>query len=291
MEVKEFALDPAVPAQSFKDCRYFLDALRIEHGRVLARFPKKWKRMAYESAQTIHAGQVELLKIERLLGKLTNKAMFSCGRPSGDPNEPWLERAITEHERLPFAAIIAQEAKADAPFVIPADDVDTCEAFEATGQDEIKRRSQQIIGCVALLLRAAMTVKLIDPHFDARAPRWRRSLQKLIETVPAGATVEIHRKNENVLESNKRGQFDGPIQKVLRGGVIVKVFLHDPSKMHNRFILTEQGGVMFGTGLDDHEDGKEGITDHDHVTLLTEVRCNTIWNEYPGTGDPFLVIP
>lgn len=291
MEIKEFALDPAVPAQSFNACRYFLDALRIENGRALARFPSKWKRMVYEAAQAMHAGEVELLRIERRLGKLTEKAMFSCGRPSGDPDQSWLQRAIAEHERLPFAAIISQDAKEGAPFVIAADEVDTCKAFESTGQDGIERASQQIIECVALLLRAAKTVKLIDPHFKASAPRWRRGLQKLIETMHAGATIEIHRKDEDVPEGYKRSWFDGPIQKVLKDGVTVKVFLHDPAGMHDRFILTEQGGAMFGAGLADQTDGREDTIKNNHVMLLTEELRNTTWNDFSGTGKLFLAIP
>ena len=268
--IKEFALDPAVPAQSFKDCRYFLDALRIENGRVLARFPKNWKQMVYEAAGALHQGKVELSRIETCLARLSKCALFSCSRPSGDPEAPWVARALAEHERQPFAAIISLNAISAKPYVLDADDVYSSVVFQATGQREIARTSEEIVACVGLILRAAKTVKLIDPYFEARKLRWRRGLQRLIEIVPAGTTVEIHRADDGALPANVRSWFDGHVQRVLKSGVTVKVFLHPKAKMHNRYILTDQGGASFGAGLDDQEDGDEGMAGDDEVTLLTE---------------------
>lgn len=286
--IKEFALDPAVPAQSFRDCRYFLDALRIENGRVLARFPKNWKRMVYDAAQALHHGKVELSRIEASLSRMTRCALFSCGRPAGDPTKTWLERAITEHERAPFAAIITTNAQQGKEYVLAADDAYASKEFESAGQHQIARTSREIVECVGLLVRAAMIVKLVDPHFKASAARWRRGLQRLIEIVPPGATIEIHRQDGGELEGNQRAWFDGPVQRVLKHGVVVKIFLHPKELMHNRYILTDQGGASFGTGLDDHEDGDEGITDEDDVTLLTEAQRCAKWNKYASSARPFL---
>lgn len=286
--IKEFALDPAVPAQSFKDCRYFLDALRIENGRVLSRFPKPWKMMVYDAAQALHYGKVELSRIEASLSAMTKCALFSCGRPPGDPTKPWLERAIAECERLPFAAIIASGAHSGNPFVIAADDAHTAKEFESVGQRQIARTSKEIIECVALLVRVAKTVKMVDPHFKASAARWRRGLQRIVEIVPPGATIEIHRQDGGELKGNQRGWFDGHVQRILRSDVIVKVFLHPKELMHNRYILTDQGGALYGTGLDDHEDADEAGTDEDDVSLLTEAQRQAKWNKYTSNEPPFL---
>jgi len=286
--IKEFALDPAVPAQSFKDCRYFLDALRIENGRLLARFPKCWKKLVYEAAKKLHEGKLELSRIEACLQGMSKCTLFSSGRPSGDPNRPWLEHAIAEHERSPFAAIISANALTGKPFILAADDVHMSPSFQSTGQKEIARTSEEIVGCLELLLKHAKIVKLIDPYFfKGGDKRWQRGLRKLMNILPDEAVVEIHR-NDDALPGNLRNWFGEPIRRMLRSGVTVKVFLHPSAEMHNRFILTEQGGASYGAGLDDHEDGDEGIAADDDVTLLTEDQRMTKWKKYESTGESFL---
>nr|MEC4583581.1 hypothetical protein [Candidatus Parabeggiatoa sp.] len=48
--------------------------------------------------------------------------------------------------------------------------------------------------------------------------------------------------------------------------------------MHNRYILTDIGGVLFGTGLDDDNDGESTSTDD--VTLLDESAYKQHWKKY-----------
>ncbi|MEK8020101.1 MAG: hypothetical protein VSS75_024780 [Candidatus Parabeggiatoa sp.] len=49
-------------------------------------------------------------------------------------------------------------------------------------------------------------------------------------------------------------------------------------EMHNRYILTDIGGVLFGTGLDDDNDGESTSTDD--VTLLDESAYKQHWKKY-----------
>lgn len=286
--IKEFALDPVVPAQSSKDCRYFLEALRIENGRVLARFPKAWRGMVYKAAEGFNHGEVELKRIVECLAGITDRSLFACGRPTGDMDTPWLDRAIAEHMRSPFSAIITTDASPGNPFVLAADDVHTSPSFQTTGQKEIVRTSEEIVGCLELLLKHTKTAKLIDPHFfKGGGKRWQRGLRKLLKTLPHGAIIEIHR-DDDALPGNLRYWLDEAVRGVLTNNITVRVYLHPKAKMHNRFILTEQGGASYGAGLDDHEDGDGGITDD--VTLLTEEQRMAKWRKYESTEQPFLEV-
>lgn len=281
--IKEFALDPAVPGQSSKDCRYFLNALRIENGRVLASYPSNWKKKVYEAAENNHKGEVELSRIEVLLQAMSKKSLFASSRPYSDPKKSWLDNAINEHMRSPFAAVITTDAQGGSNFVLAADDVDTSPAFQATGQHEIARTSQEIIESVSLLIRVARTIKLIDPNFKARELRWRRGLRRVIELAQSGATIEIHRKDDGA--KNVQSLFDGFLQRIIKPGLTVKVFTHPKAEMHNRFILTDQGGASFGTGLDDCEDSDGDVTSRDDVTLLTEAQREAKWAQYSSNRE------
>lgn len=285
--IKEYALEPDVLATSFRDFTYFLEKFSVGQGRLIARFPKRWKGMVYEAARARLSGKRELSLIEIRLNNLSDDVLIAYRQQSDDGTKPWLERAIAEHSRLPFTAIIARENPLANQAVILANDLDETNAvFQASGQKHITRTSAEIVGCVELLLGAASVVKLVDPYFDPRAGRWKRMLSKIFDTVTkngrTGVTVEIHRA-ENALRPNLEHFFDSVIPDICPHGIKLQVFLHPEADMHNRFILTDIGGASFNTGLDDNEGGE--FTTTDLVTLLAKDTFDTEWNAYSGSTE------
>ena len=61
----------------------------------------------------------------------------------------------------------------------------------------------------------------------------------------------------------------------------------DRSYLHNRFILTEYGGLKFATGLDEH-DGSART--HDIVDLLEPEPYAQTWQEYQRDNPLFPLI-
>lgn len=290
--IKEFALEPEAITASYRDFCYFTEKFGVSQGRVISEFPKKWRRMVCDSAQRTHGGKVELTKIIERLKSFKGDIVFDSARPGGDGNKEWIERALDEHGRQPFAAIIAREnPTAHAEVLVAADLDDSDLRFQAGGQRHITRTAAEIVDCVGLLLGASKTVKLIDPHFDPRWPRWRRMLGHVLVALgnngQTGVTLEIHRA-DNALPGNLKHYFDSSIPQMLPTGIAVQVFLHPESAMHNRFILTSVGGASYHTGLDDNEDGKSTPTDL--VSLLAPGIFATEWTTY-SSQTAFLVYP
>jgi hypothetical protein len=282
--IKKIALEPDVLAASFRDFIYFIEKFGVAQGRVISRFPKDWKRMVYEAAQTRLRGTAELGRIEIRLRGISDDVLIASRRPGGDGAQLWLDRAITEHSRQPFSAIIARNnSTAHAEVLVAAELDDSNALFQASGQRHINRTAAEIVGCVQLLLGVAKTVKLIDPHFDPSRQRWRRMLGLVLNSLgsngQAGVTLEIHRA-DNALPANLRHYFDSTIPAMLPAGITVQIFLHPETAMHNRFILTNVGGASYHTGLDDNEDGNSTPTDL--VTLLAPDTFATEWATYSG---------
>lgn len=280
--IKEFALEPDVLATSFRDFSYFIEKFGVGQGRVISRFPKHWKRLVYEAAQASLRGTKELNRIEVRLRNITDDVLIASKRPNGDGAQPWLTRAMNEHGRLPFAAIIAHENPTAHTEVLVAADLDDSDArFQATGQRHITRTAAEIVGCVDLLLGASKVVKLIDPHFDPTKPRWRRMLGRVMNVLSsngqADVKLEIHRASKGSA-SYLQHCFDSRIPNMLPAGIAVQVFLHPETVMHNRFILTNFGGASYHTGLDDNEDGNSTPTDL--VSLLAPGIFAAEWANY-----------
>jgi hypothetical protein len=282
--IKEFALEPDAITASYREFCYFTEKFGVSQGRVISEFPKKWRRMVCESAQRTHGGRVEFTRIVERLKLLKDEVVFDAGRPGGDGSRAWINRALDEHARQPFSAIIARENPTAHTAVLVSADLDDSESrFQATGQRHITRTAAQIVDSVGLLLAAAKTVKLIDPHFDPTKPRWRRMLGRVMNALScngqAGITLEIHRAN-NALPGNLKRCFESAIPGLLPAGITVQVFLHPEAAMHNRFILTSVGGASYHTGLDDNEDGNSTPTDL--VSLLAPGIFATEWATYSG---------
>jgi hypothetical protein len=135
---------------------------------------------------------------------------------------------------------------------------------------------------LAPILRICKEVVFIDPHFGPENGRHIRPfaafqmalLQGRSGAVPA--RIEIHTGDKAELAF-----FDQTCQAVLPAlvplGLSVKLVRWKQQELHNRFVLTDVGGVSFGQGLDECE-GKEPM--EDIVTLLDKAACEQLMNDY-----------
>ena len=67
------------------------------------------------------------------------------------------------------------------------------------------------------------------------------------------------------------------VMQVARARFIGMALLSGIVLIHNRFVLTDRGGVKFGIGLDD-DDGDDGQTDD--VDLLSQETFDLRWRQY-----------
>ncbi|MBP6421350.1 MAG: hypothetical protein KA271_00500 [Propionivibrio sp.] len=247
------------------------------------------EKLVYDAAHARLEGTRELLSIVERLNNLGDDVLVSFGRPGGDASKQWLERAIFEHARQAFSAIIAtSNAQAHGDVLISNELDETDLRFAAKGQSHINRTAAEIVGWVTPLVMNARKVKLIDPHFDPMASRWKRMLRLLLSTMApvaqAGTTIEIHR-SDKLPPQHLTRCFTSAVPPLLVGGIRILVFIHSDAVLHNRFILTDTGGASYQTGLDDNEDG--GSTPQDVVTWLARDVFHNEWQSYSG-GMPFL---
>lgn len=280
--IKEFALEPEAIA-TWESFRYFIEKFGVSRGRVISRFPKQWKRLVYEAAQKALGGTKQLSLIEIRLNSLGNDVLFPTGRPGGDAAQPWLARALAEHAREPFDGIIACANPDRHPQILLHADVDEEDArFRASPQIEVERTAIKLVGCAGFLLRYATTVKWVDHVMDLRQPRWQRPFRAALNVLVAErrpVLFEIHRRFGNEIEkANQCRWFQDALERHRTPGITFALHLHAEAEMHDRFILTERGGLQIGHGLDDNEDGES--VPNANVTLLERTMFETQWNKF-----------
>ncbi len=290
---KEYALQPDLLSDWAVFC-YLYDKFGYDRGRVIARYPKNWTRMVYESLG--YCMPMEKKRIEAGLFRLQSAL---CRRDhEWDKGKGWLDNAIEEHAKRPFYAILAKENPNRVDDVIL--EVDLYEEEElrwrAETQRRIRRTAEEITACAEFLLQNSKKILFVDPYFDPRAERFKRPLKALLQAVASRPSsiridrIEIHTGYDDD-SSGTKAFFDAQciqhLQSIIPRGLTVRFVRWDRSNLHNRFILTEYGGLQFATGLDDHH-GSAGH--HDTVYLLTPELYVPTWEEYQRDSTSFSLI-
>ena len=68
--IYEYALDPAL-LDNWKDCRFFQQSFGPDKGRLIADYPRKWKRAVLEAIRKSGCGDVEKKRIKEALKHLS----------------------------------------------------------------------------------------------------------------------------------------------------------------------------------------------------------------------------
>jgi hypothetical protein len=282
---KEIAVEPAAVSTSYRDFAYITEKFGIAEGRLIAAFPNKWKRSVYQTAQAQLRGTKDLSKLEVRLKAMSEDVFYARGRPGEGCADDWLKAAVSEHARQPFDAIIAN-SPSDADVVIAAAELDGQHpCLQPNRQWHIERRADLMASCCAPLLASAKHIKLVDPHFDAGQPRFRRPFLEFLRHAKPGSRVDVFRG-----DGQDRTYIAQRMEQALQGtslppGLEVRLFLKPQGDMHNRYLLTAAGGVYFLTGLDDR--GNDGIATDEVGVLETSVWA-VQWARYCGT-DPIVM--
>ena len=199
--IQEYALEPELVA-SWHDRllgRIFIDQFGFGTGRVVSRYPKKWRKLVWQAYQATFgatAGDMGRKRIEELLAQLTTPEIRRPGCIWIDAHG-WLENAEEENARRPFHAVLARDNPRGRAEVMLADDVlaGTSEAWNAPVSIVVDRTAVSMADGVAAMLRCASRVFFVDPHFRASQPKFRNPLAAFLRIVRTDApqvTIELH---------------------------------------------------------------------------------------------------
>jgi hypothetical protein len=118
-----------------------------------------------------------------------------------------------------------------------------------------------------------------------------KAFLQIVATRPAHLPVrriEIHTGHKTV---GSRDFFDtvctNHLPSIIPNGLKIRLIRWDQSYLHNRFILTENGGLKFAIGLDDHN---SSVRKHDIVDLLEPEPYAKTWQEYQRGSSGFPLI-
>jgi hypothetical protein len=281
--IYEYALDPGV-LRDWHVFKHLAEGFEMSRGRMIVRYPKDWLRLAYHTVETLDDNAKK-----KFVTWLADRAMraLTTARAGAQPFglATWFDNAVAEHKRMPFHAIIADQPTSDDPPVLRFSDVDYSAALWAVGtQKFIARSVTDIAQRAAPLLAHATAIRFIDPYFKGNPDQISILIGCLSRCVAGGKTsivsIELHvdgRQVQPPTEQYLRTTLGG---KWPLGLPHIQIVRWKADYLHNRFILTDRGGIILGDSLRQHRSRP------DQMTLMEDDTRTQWWKHHDASLHP-----
>ncbi|WP_141326330.1 hypothetical protein [Myxococcus sp. AB025B] len=290
--IHAFALEPEVVATwgRREEFRFIHDKFGLGTPRVLLELPafNKWKKAVYNAAKALDLSQEDMKRIEELF-RLFGEHKHRRADAVYDGMLTWLENAEREWARRPFAGIVASQNPRNHEGVLVPDQLGAGSSRWARESGASPSRTPNDL---ALALSAMVTncrqLHLVDPHFGPENARHRMVLEALMGVIADnGLTLDVVRMHCS--EKSTMEFFEQEAAKMaprLPSGVSVEFVRWRQKaggdKLHNRYVLTDVGGVSLGVGLD-----AGGVDETDDLLLLPRAQYALRWGQYAEENGSF----
>jgi hypothetical protein len=287
--VNEYAIDPTC-LTDWQRLRFVADAVGAHNGRLVSEYPKKWASILGRAING--RPPLERTRLEILYARITPHLIPSPGRAFDGQTIDWLTNAEATHGALPFHAIVAAQNPRNHSDVLKIDEIDTStDLWKAPHSRTVPRTAQEMAKTASLLFQVASDIVLVDPHF-APTRRFLEPLEQFLELCFACRRRSAPRVRMVVQEESRSACVGDTFEQSCRNAIapLIPTSLQcelarirekpSPSeKIHNRYVLTDWGGLDFGIGLDD-AGGNGGDGESDDVHLLDKEHFDCRWRQY-----------
>jgi hypothetical protein len=281
----EFALEPAL-LHNWDRFQRFVSLFGVAQGRLISRFPRKWPELVLAAAK---CGPVEKARIEEALRRRLHDRLFPRHH-DWRVEMTWLANAVLEHGQRPFAAILAATNPTGHSDIVDASDLDVTalpDKLRAGPSKLVVRSAVEMAAAVRVLLQFSKKIVLMDRNFAPNSRRFRDPLSEMLMCLldrhgnPRRVEVELHF-GHRVLEDapDFKASCEAHLQDEIPSGMQLTVVQWNHYDLHNRYILTDHGGVMIGEGLD--EANTTSSRPDDTLVLLSPETAAEKMNQYCG---------
>ena len=268
--IHDYALEPELVA----DCDEFLyryfqyKEFGWDTGRVVVQYPSTWIELV--------KGLVgDEKRLEALLTWLP--IMIRCASDSlWKDTFTWLENAEADQKNSLywFHVILARDNPRDQANVVRGADISPRTARvwnQPPSSITVDRTAASMAARIKPMLRYAKRIRFIDPHFDPTDIKYRSPLRKFLSIIcyrgrSGRVTLEYHASadgrnyNWDTFENNCQTHLPALIPKGF--SITIRLWWNKSGgeRFHNRYILTDIGGVHFGNSIKEEPQGIDTIS-------------------------------
>ncbi len=291
----EYAIDPIAMveiARDRRDFRLFLRSFEVGNPRVVSNFPKfsRLKKQIESHADSVGLEGIDSTRLDELLSFL--RQLPKVVRPSDADGDSWVDKVRSEGGRVAFDTVFVSDKALLEPW--PSVSIDdcyqgNCPFWDFNDRVVVSKTASAIASAIANMLRLSTRIYIIDPYLGTQKDKWSTFisvLEKAVSgrvaddlevtvylapckgiTTPSEMKKHFEKTAAEQFSSIKRMQFIGLKEK------------RDGEQFHNRYILTDIGGISLGAGF---EDG--GPSETDDLFLLSREQYSDRLVKYTQRG-------
>ncbi len=287
--IHEYAVDPN-SLSSFNEIWQALEQFGVENGRLVVECPKRWwaivKQNLEQAQETLPAEEFKVLEDRchnlRHSGKLTRRR----GLQFDGQQASWIRGLATEHSTRPFRAAIqlnTEDRSVDIPVLSRFDLHDGNPLWQVERSVYVSRDEHELAVAAIPLLAISTDMLFIDPYFSAE-PRHCIGLSAMLNgAIKGGAKpqrLEVHTKTTAATPHLSEQIHLLVVAKVRDCPAITVVRWtqrEGGERLHDRFILTDRGGLEIPGGTDG---SRKTVGESTNVHLLNQRTYEFRWQQY-----------
>ncbi len=275
----EFAIEPSSITRDYRTFHQVIEKFGFDKGLLVSAFPSKWKKEVLSDLSS-HVTTIEKKRAEDLLKNISIKS----GR-NYNSSKQWLDAAVEAHTNHPFHAIIATNNPVSHQDIITVYSV----CHEANPkciiphEIRISKVPTEYAKTTDLLIKNSSDIMIIDPYF------YKSSHSDVLTAILqnfAGKPIQIRYfmkeapKGESV---SHRLQELNNLERIIPQGISIEfILLNNQFDMHNRYIITEKGGIKFGHSMNYDANKK------DEANLMSSITRKEIYDEYDRISQTYI---
>ena len=288
--IHDYALEPELIA----NCDQFLYRYLTKYkkfswntGCIVVQYPNHWQKLVEKLFNDNKRSELLLTSL------LRTKAVRHDSK--WNDSFTWLENAANEKSPYPFHVILALDNPNPEKWsnVVCAEDISLGDERvwdDPPSSVTVNRAAAKMAACIEPLLRYATQIHFIDPHFRPREQRFRNPLREFLNIICDGSrevTLEYHTMHND--QKPTWNCFLGDCKKYLprlipRGFTLtIRRWKNrvGGERFHNRYILTNIGGIAFGNSIAEAPKGE------DNISRLSDIDSRRWLNKYSGDSPAF----
>ena len=304
--IYEYAVDPSIFTNEDK-ALFILESFGRDKGRLVSEIKKDhWQKMVLENIRNSENRTIARHTLKEALKILVKNQKALYCRQQQIETVDWLTLTRKAHRAWPYRGILVEQYDGDDDHFLVRDiHLHGKPNWAVPPSNTVDREAGIMVAAVSHLLENAREVMLIDRHFRLENSRgsfiskYKNVLICFLEFLankkygPSVNKLTYHLGKNGIKEITDSviGHLEYQCNKYLKSdlpsGIKLEIAIWPWDELHDRFVLTEIGGIDFGIGLDEFAGSNEKTV---LLKRISSADYTRLWSKFKQK-QPDIILP